>query len=77
MHFEPISYHILIKGEVGAMKPVLSLPLKYFTDHSKAVLLLWIIFVITVLFALCFRARLFINALWSPIMPCGYLLGKG
>ena len=29
-------------------------------------LLLWIICVISVLFLLCFRARLFINALWSP-----------
>ena len=29
-------------------------------------LLLWIINVISVLFLLCFRARLFIDALWSP-----------
>ena len=28
-------------------------------------LLLWIIYVISVLFLLCFRARLFIDALWS------------
>ena len=27
---------------------------------------LWIIFVISVLVLLCFRARLFIGALWSP-----------
>ena len=33
---------------------------------SKAVLHLWIIYVISVLFLLCFRARLFIYALWSP-----------
>ena len=33
-----------------------------FTDRSKAVLLLWIMYV---LFLLCFRARLFIYALWS------------
>ena len=38
----------------------------YFTDCSKAVLLLWIIYVISVLFLLCFRVRLFIDALWSP-----------
>ena len=38
----------------------------YFTDRSKAVLLLWINYVISVLFLLCFRARLFIDALWSP-----------
>ena len=29
-------------------------------------LLLWIIYVISVLFLLCFRAPLFIDALWSP-----------
>ena len=33
---------------------------------SKVVLLLWIIYVISVLFLLCFRARLFIDALLSP-----------
>ena len=33
---------------------------------SKAVLLLWIIYVISVLFLLCFRGCLFINTLWSP-----------
>ena len=36
------------------------------TNRSKAVLLLWIIYVISVLFLLCFRARLFVDALWSP-----------
>ena len=36
-----------------------------FTVRSKAVLLLWIIHVISVLFFLCFRARLFIDALRS------------
>ena len=35
--------------------------------HSKAVLLLWIINIISVLLLLCFRARLFIHALWSPV----------
>ena len=44
----------------------LSPPVNNFTDHSKAVLLLWIIYVISVLLLLCFRARLFIDALWSP-----------
>ena len=29
-------------------------------------LLLWIIYIISVLFLLCFRARLFVGALWSP-----------
>ena len=43
----------------------LSPPVKYFTDRSKAVLLLWIIYVIAVFFLLCFRVRLLIDALWS------------
>ena len=42
----------------------LSPPVKYFTDRSKAAHILWIIYVISVLFLLCFRARLFIDALW-------------
>ena len=37
-----------------------------FTDCSKAVLLLWIIYVISVLYLLCFCARLSIDALCSP-----------
>ena len=41
-------------------------PVKYFTDRSKAVLLLWIIYDISVLFLLCLRARLFNDALWPP-----------
>ena len=46
----------------------LSPPVKYiFTDRFKAVLLLWIIYVISVLFLLCFGAHLFIDALLSPI----------
>ena len=38
----------------------------FFTDRSKAVLLWWIIYVISVLFLLCFRAYLLIDALRSP-----------
>ena len=38
----------------------------FFTDRSKAVLLLWIIHVISVVCLLCFCVRLFIVALWSP-----------
>ena len=45
------------------MKPVYVLK-NIFT--GRAVLLLWIIYAISVMFLLCFRARLFINALWSP-----------
>ena len=37
-----------------------------FPDRSKAVLLLWIIYVISALLVLCFRSRLFIDALWPP-----------
>ena len=36
------------------------------TKYSRAVLLLWIIHAIYVLCLLCFRACLFIDALWSP-----------
>ena len=42
----------------------LSPPVKYFSDRSKAVLLLWIIYVISFLFLLCLR--LLFDALWSP-----------
>ena len=41
-------------------------PVKYFNDRSKAALLLLIIYVISVLFLLCFHVCLFIDALWSP-----------
>ena len=41
-------------------------PVDIFTDHSKVVLLLWLLCVISVLFSLCLRVRLFIDALWSP-----------
>ena len=44
----------------------LSPPVKYFTDRTKSLLLLWIIYVISVLFLLFFRMRLFIDTLWSP-----------
>ena len=41
-------------------------PVKYFTDRSRAVLLLWIFYVFSVLCWLCLCARLFICALRSP-----------
>ena len=44
----------------------LSPPVKYFTDRSKAVLLLWIFYAFSVLCLLCLCACLFICALWSP-----------
>ena len=57
--------HIRIKGEDGAINSGLSPPVKYFTDRSKSVLLLWIFYVF---FCVCyaFCARLFICALCSP-----------
>ena len=49
----------------------LSPPVKYFTDRSKAVLLLWI-FYFCVLCLLCLCARLFICDLWSDLWsPAG------
>ena len=41
-------------------------PVKYFTDRSKVVLILWIVFVFSALCLLCLCARLFIGALWPP-----------
>ena len=54
-----------LKVRLARCETGLSPPVKYFTDRSKAVLLLWIIYVISVLSLLCFHARLFIDALWS------------
>ena len=53
------------KFEILDCETGLSPPLNYSIDRSKAVVLLWIIYVISVLFLLCFRACLFIDALWS------------
>ena len=51
-------------------KQKFSLRFSYLTcillTFPKAVLLLWIFCSISVLFLLCFRARLIIDALWSP-----------
>ena len=54
------------KGRGWRRKTGLSPPVKYFTDRSKAVLLLWIfyVFVLTCVCYVC--SRLFICALWSP-----------
>ena len=46
--------HIRTKGEVGAPLNQFSPPVKYFNEHSKGVLLLWIIYVISVLFSCSF-----------------------
>ena len=50
-------------------KTRLSHPVKYFTGRSKAMLLLWIIFVINVSCVSCF--------LVCSLQPFGHLLGKG
>ena len=42
------------------------IPVKYLTDRSKAVLILWICYVFSVLCLLCLCVSLFICALWSP-----------
>ena len=47
-------------------KTCLRPPVEYFNDRSKAVLLLWIFYVFSVLRLLCLCACLFICALWTP-----------
>ena len=59
-------YKSELKVRLARLKTSLSPPVKYFTDHSKAVLFLWIFYVFSVLRLLCLCARLFICALWSP-----------
>ena len=63
--------YIYTKGGVGAplnqFKPSSK---NIFTDRSKAVLLLWIIYVIFVLFCYAFMHV-------CLLMPCGHLPGKG
>ena len=54
------------EGRGWGCKTGLSPPVKYFTYRSKAVLLLWIFNVFSVLCLLCLCARLFICVLWSP-----------
>ena len=63
--------HIWTKGEVGAQLNWFKPSSKYYncTDRSKAVLLLWIIYVISVLFCYAFMHV-------CLLMLCGRLLGK-
>ena len=61
--------HIRTIGEVGNVKP--STPIFYFTDRSKAVLLLWILFVIYVLSVSLFCC------LVCSLQICHHLVGKG
>ena len=60
--YETIFHHVI---STYVMTCTRRFPVNIFTYHSKAVLL-WIIDVIFVWCLLCFRARLFIDALWSP-----------
>ena len=56
-----------LRVRLARRKTGLSPPVKYFTDRSKAVLLLWIFYVFfSVLRLLCLCARLFICDRWSP-----------
>ena len=54
-----------LRVRLASRKTGLSHPVKYFTDSSKAVLLVLMFYVFTVLCLLCLCARLFICALWS------------
>ena len=65
--------HIRIKGEVGAVKLVKALQLNIFADCSKAVLLLWIICGICLVFVMLLR--LFIAA-FGHLMGTGWPLGS-
>ena len=67
--FQHVLIHIRTIGEVGNVKP--STPVFYFTDRSKAVLLLWILFIIYVL------SVSLICCLVCSLQICHYLMGKG
>ena len=56
---------VLIRVKLARHGTRLRPPVKYYTDPSKAVLLLWIIYVFCLVFVM-FRARLFSDAFWSP-----------
>ena len=59
-------FYLLERKQLWKCKTGFKPPVKYFTDHSEAMLLLWIPYVISVCFLSSFRAHLFIDALWSP-----------
>ena len=61
--------HIRAKGEVGALLNRFKPSSIFLTDCSKAVLLLWIIYAISILFCYAFMHV-------CLLMPCGHLLGK-
>ena len=59
-----------LRAMLGRRESGLSPPVKYFTDRSKAVLLLRIIYVISVLFCHVFVC-------FCSLMPCGHLMENG
>ena len=65
-----INFPCLVKNlpslRLACRETGLSPPVKYLTDRSKAMFLLWIIHVISVLFLLLFCVSQFIDALWLP-----------
>ena len=64
-----IIFEMAIKKRVKFLG--LSPPVKYFTDRSKAVLLLWIFYV----FVLSYVCYVFVHVCLYVL--CGHLLGKG
>ena len=63
---------VRIWAEGGVSEPLgwFGPPVKYFTDRSKAVRLLWIIFVVSFSFGYAFMHV-------CLLIHCGHLLGKG
>ena len=59
------------KGRGWRCKTGLSPPVKYLSDRSKAVLLLWIFYVFVLSYVCYVFVRVFLYVL------CGHLLGKG
>ena len=65
-----VSIHIWTKGEVGVPLNRFMLSSKIFYWPFQGILLLWIIYVISVLFCYAFMHV-------CLLLPCGHLLGKG
>ena len=63
-----INFGLVIVMRLARRETGLSPPVKYFTDRSKGVLLLWIFCVIYVLCLSFFRV--------CSLLPCGHLKGK-
>ena len=71
-----LHHYLLLSVEVGTVKTGLSPPVKYFTDHSKAVLLLWIFYVF-VLSCVCYVfVRVCLYVLYVHLLGKGWPLGS-